>query len=51
MTDYLESAAQLIYIIHTEDGKDVLVPAVDEFIREVNVEEKRMVIHTIPGLF
>ena len=51
MTDYMESAAQLIYKIRTEDGKDVLIPAVDEFVREVNVEEKKMVLHVIPGMF
>ena len=51
LEDYLETAAQIVYKIRTESGKEVLVPAVDEFIREVNVEEKRMVIHTIPGMF
>ncbi|MCR4839716.1 MAG: ribosome maturation factor RimM [Eubacterium sp.] len=51
LEDYLETAAQIVYKIRTEAGKEVLIPAVDEFIREVNVEEKRMVIHVIPGMF
>ena len=51
LEDYLETAAQIVYKIRTEAGKEVLIPAVDEFIREVNVEEKRMVIHVIPGRF
>lgn len=51
LEDYLESAAQTIYKIRTEAGKEVLIPAVDAFIREVNVEEKKMVIHVIPGMF
>lgn len=50
LSDYMETAAQLIYKIKTEKGKEFLVPAVDEFIREVNVEEKRMVIRPIPGM-
>ncbi len=50
LSDYMETSAQLIYKIKTEKGKEFLVPAVDEFIREVNVEEKRMVIRPIPGM-
>ncbi len=50
LTDYMETSAQLIYKIQTAEGKEFLVPAVDEFVREVHVEEKRMVIRVIPGM-
>lgn len=50
LEDYMETAAQIVYKIRTEGGKEFLVPAVDAFIKEVDVENKKMVIHVIPGM-
>ena len=50
LEDYLETAAQDVYRIRRENGKEFLVPAVEPFIREVNVEDKKMVIRLIPGM-
>lgn len=36
--------------IKREDGKDFYVPFVDEFVKEIDIEGKRMTIHVIPGL-
>jgi len=50
MEDYLETAAQDVYKIRRDNGKEFLVPAVDAFIKEVDVAGGRMVIHVIPGM-
>ena len=50
LMDYMETAAQVVYKIQTEKGKEFLVPAVDEFVREVDVEAKTMKLHVIPGM-
>ena len=50
MEDYLETAAQDVYKIRRDNGKEFLVPAVDAFIKEVDVAGRRMVIHVIPGM-
>ena len=50
LEDYMETAAQLIYKIKTPEGKEFLVPAVDEFILSVDAEAKKMVIRVIPGM-
>jgi len=50
LEDYMETAAQLIYKIKTAEGKEFLVPAVDEFILSVDAEAKKMVIRVIPGM-
>ena len=42
--------AQDLYEIESEDGKSFLIPAVKEFVKEVNVPEKRIVIQIIEGL-
>ena len=51
LEDYMETAAQIVYKVRTEAGKEALIPAVDEFIKEVDIEGKKMVVHVIPGLF
>ena len=49
LKDVLETGANDVYVMDHE-GKEVLVPAIRECIREVSVEEGRMVIHLLPGL-
>ncbi len=50
LTDIFESVASDIYVIKTEDGREVLVPGVDEFIYEIDTE-KGITISPIPGMF
>jgi len=46
----IERAGNDVWVIDTGDG-EAMVPAVDEFIRSVDLESGRIVIHVIPGLF
>ena len=50
IADVLQNSAQDIYQIKTEGGKEILVPAVGDFVEEVNIEEKLVRINVIPGL-
>lgn len=51
MKDYMETVVQTLFIIEREDGgKDMMVPDVPEYIIDVDVENMKMIIHTIPGL-
>ena len=43
--------AQDLYEIEKEDGSSFLLPAVQEFIKDVKTDEKIIVIHLIEGLF
>ena len=49
LKDVIQNSAQDIYVIETEKG-DALVPAVKEFIREVNIEEGIIRINFIEGM-
>lgn len=42
--------AQDLWVVDTGSG-EVMVPAVDEFVRRVDLEGARIVLHVIPGLF
>jgi 16S rRNA processing protein RimM len=46
----LEGGGGDLWAVDT-DGGEVLVPAVEEFVRRVDLESGRIVVHVIPGLF
>ena len=50
MKDVLQNTAQDVYVIKREEGSDVLVPAVSQFVAEVNIEEGFVKINVIEGL-
>ena len=50
MKDVLQNSAQDIYIIQTAGGKEAMIPAVGDFVDEVNIEEKYVKVKLIPGL-
>jgi 16S rRNA processing protein RimM len=45
-----ETGAHDVLVIEAEDGRRVLLPAVSEFLREVDVAGRTLVIEAIPGL-
>ena len=50
LRDVMETGANDVYVIETEDGKEVLVPAIHDCILKVDVENRRMEIHLLEGL-
>lgn len=50
LKDVMETGANDVYIIKTEEGKEVLIPAIYECILDVNVEAGKMEIHLLDGL-
>jgi len=49
LKDVLETGANLVYVIEHE-GKDVLIPVIPDCVKDVDVEEKKVVVHILPGL-
>lgn len=50
ITDVLQTGANDVYVIQKEGKADLLVPAIFECIREVDVQNKTMMVHLLPGL-
>ncbi len=50
LTNIIQNTAQDLYEIKTEDGKSFLLPAVKEFILDVDIENKRIKVHLIEGI-
>ena len=50
IVDWIETGANNVYIIKRPDGKDVLIPAIDSVIKEINIENKKMSVNMLEGL-
>ena len=50
LKDVLETGANDVYIVETEEGKEVLIPAIHECVLDIDIEENRMEIHLMDGL-
>lgn len=48
--DVIETGANNVFVIETEEGREVLFPSIPECIKKVDVEEKQVVAHIMPGL-
>lgn len=50
LTDVLQTGANDVYVIAKEGMPDLLVPAIRDCIREVDVARGQMTVHLLPGL-
>ena len=50
LTDVLQTGANDVYEVRTEDGENVLIPAIRDCILDVSPEEGIMKVHLLPGL-
>ena len=50
LNDVMETGANDVYIIQSQEHGEVLIPAIKECILDVDIEEKRMKIHLMDGL-
>ena len=48
--DWIETGANNVYIIKRPKGKDVLIPAIDSVIKEIDIENKNMSVNIPEGL-
>lgn len=48
--DHIVKGGNDILVIKDEDGKEVMIPFVDEFVPEVNLKEKTITVNAIEGL-
>ena len=50
LKDVMPTGANDVYVIMTDDGKEVLFPAIKQCILDVNVKEGQMTVHIMEGL-
>jgi 16S rRNA processing protein RimM len=50
VADVLRTGANDVYVVQRTDGSEVLIPALDETVLEVDLERGEMRVHLLPGL-
>lgn len=50
ITHVLQSAANDVYVIHSDQGKEFLIPAVERFVVSVDIINKKVVVDPIEGM-
>jgi 16S rRNA processing protein RimM len=50
ITDVLQTGANDVYVVTTPQKEEILVPAIRDCIKRVDLENKEMLIHLLPGL-
>ena len=48
--DIYNTGSNDIYVVKDELGKQILLPGIKEVIKEVLLEQKKIIVHLIPGL-
>ncbi len=48
--EILETGANDVYLVRRDDGREILLPAIQDVIQEIDLEHKRMVVRLMPGL-
>ena len=50
LVDILSTGANDVYVILTENGEEVLLPAIDSVIEKIDLNQKLIQVHLMPGL-
>ena len=50
VNDIYNSGASDIYVVKDEQGKQVLLPAIKEVIKQIDMEQEKIIVHIIKGL-
>ena len=50
LEDIFNTGSNDIYVVKSEDGKQLLLPAISEVIKEINIQEGKIIVHLLEGL-
>ncbi len=46
----METGASDVLVVHPDTGNEVLIPMVDEFVKQVDLDTQQIIVHLIPGM-
>lgn len=50
IVDVFKTGANDVYVVKDEIGKQILLPAIEKVVKQVNIKDKKMIVHLIEGL-
>jgi len=50
VTEILETGASDVFVVLPESGPEILIPVVDSFVHEINLDRREITVQLIPGM-
>lgn len=50
LVDIIETGSNDVYVVQGPDGKQMLIPAIKEIVKQINLKQRTMTIDPLPGL-
>lgn len=50
LEDVMQTGANDVYVVKAPDGQELLLPVIDECVLDINIEEKKILVHIMEGL-
>ncbi len=50
VVDILETGANDVYVVRPPQGKEILVPAIKDVVKDIDPERGRMLVEPLPGM-
>lgn len=47
LVDVLQTGANDVYVVHSLDGKETLIPVIDECVKEISIEQGKVTVHLL----
>jgi 16S rRNA processing protein RimM len=50
LEEVIQTGSNDVYLVRRRGQKDILIPALDDIVREVDLDARRMTVEVVPGL-
>ena len=50
VADVLQTGSNDVYVVKQEQGKDILLPAIADVVKDIDIANKKIIVHLLKGL-
>lgn len=50
LEDIFNTGSNDIYVVKDKQGKQILLPAIQDVVKQIDIENKKIIVHLLPGL-
>jgi len=50
LTEVLQTAANDVFVVQGKGKKEILIPYINDCVKEVSIEEKKVTVTLLPGM-
>lgn len=48
--DVFQTGSNDVYTVKNSEGKEILLPAIEEVVKDINIDNKKIIVHLLDGL-